>query len=297
LLFNSIENPTVPSNYLKKEKEDFITKKGVPQGLPISNILAQIYLYDFDISFVKSINQETLYLRYVDDILIISRTDCNVYLEKIKEMLFEIGLKINNDKTYFGKLEDTVEFLGYEISDKPISISKRTIENQINKIAGKITWFKKGLENPKARPEKYFNDLKGFRLLFLREVNEIITGSKSEKKNYGWLFYYIEVDDLSVFHKLDNIISHMIKKISFFNYKVPKSLKKTAKAYIEIKHNQDSDYINNYDKFKTLKQKEKLLQDVAQLEDKKVYSDKEIEMLFQHYKNRNLNNLKEKFEY
>lgn len=297
LLFNSIENPTVPSNYQKKDLADYVIKKGVPQGLPISNILAQIYLYEFDISFIKTINQETIYLRYVDDILIISRTDCNDNLEKIKQSLNDIGLKININKTFCGKLEDTVEFLGYEISDKQISISKRTIENQINKIAGKITWFKKCIDNPKTRPVNYIDDLNGLTKKFLREVNEIITGSKSKKKNYGWLFYYIEVDNLSVFYKLDNIISNMIKKISLFNNKVPHSLKKTAKAYIEIKHNQESDYINNYDKFKTLRQKENLLKEVVKLNDEKDYSENEIEMMFEHYKNINLNNLKENFQY
>lgn len=296
ILFNSIENPTVPSNYQKKDIKDFRTKKGVPQGLPISNILAQIYLNDFDQSFINLIDDDTIYLRYVDDILIISKIDCDEKLEKIKLLLKDIGLKINPDKTYKGKLDDSVEFLGYQISKKSITISKRTIENQINKIAGKITWFKKGLENPRARPEKYHTDLKGFRDRFLREVNEIITGSKSENKNYGWLFYYIEVDDISVFYKLDSVIEGMIKKVSFFQNRVPKKLKKTSKAYIEIKHNQDSDYINNYDKFKTIKQKEKLLKEVDML-DENEHDQTEIEMMFEYYKNRNLNNLKEDLGY
>lgn len=296
ILFNSVENPTVPSNYQKKDIEDYRTKKGVPQGLPISNILAQIYLNDFDKSFINLIDDDTLYLRYVDDILIISKIDCDENFEKIKLLLKDIGLKINPDKTYIGKLEDSVEFLGYQISKKPITISKRTIENQINKIAGKITWFKKGLENPKARPEKYHDNLKGFRNRFLIEVNEIITGSKSENKNYGWLFYYIEVDDITVFFKLDSIIENMIKKISFFQNKVPKKLKKTSKAYLEIKHNQDSDYINNYDNFKTIKQKEKLLKEVDML-DESEHEQGEIEAMFEYYKNRNLNNLKEDLGY
>jgi RNA-directed DNA polymerase len=297
LLISSIENPTVPSNYKKTDTDYYRSKKGVPQGLPISNILAQIYLNDFDVLMIKYIDNDTLYLRYVDDILIISKTNCDEKLEKIKILLKEIGLKVNQAKTYVGKLDDTVEFLGYQISKNPISISNRTIENQINKIAGKITWFKKGVINKNARPDKFKEDIKGFENLFIKEVNEIITGTKSDDKNYGWLFYYIEVDDIKVFHKLDNIISNMIKKIPYFKNKAPSKLKKTAKAYFEIKHIQDSDYIFNYNKYKTAKQKEKLLKEVAQLDDNKKYTNEEIEMQFEYYKNRNINNLKENFEY
>lgn len=246
---------------------------------------------------IKYIDNDTLYLRYVDDILIISKTNCDEKLEKIKILLKEIGLKVNQAKTYVGKLDDTVEFLGYQISKNPISISNRTIETQINKIAGKITWFKKGVINKNARPDKFKQDIKGFENLFIKEVNEIITGTKSDDKNYGWLFYYIEVDDIKVFHKLDNIISNMIKKIPYFKNKAPSKLKKTAKAYFEIKHIQDSDYIFNYNKYKTAKQKEKLLKEVAQLDDNKKYTNEEIEMQFEYYKNRNINNLKENFEY
>lgn len=296
LLFDSIENPTVPSNYQRKDIKNYITKKGVPQGLPISNILAQLYLNDFDSSIVNILDKDTLYLRYVDDLLIISKTDTKEKLVTIKDLLKEIGLKINTNKTYEGKLQDTFEFLGYQISEKTVTISKKTVENQINKIAGKITWFKKGIENPKARPEKFQDDLEGFTKRFLREVNEIITGSKSENKNYGWLFYYIEVEDISVFYKLDNVIENMIKKISIFKKAIPEELKKTAKAYVEIKHKQDSDYINNYDNFKTLKQREKLLKEIKMLDDKN-HDDNEIEMMFEYYKNRNLNNLVENLEY
>ena len=89
LLFDSIENPTVPSNYQRKDIKNYITKKGVPQGLPISNILAQLYLNDFDSSIVNILDKDTLYLRYVDDLLIISKTDTNEKLVTIKDLLKE----------------------------------------------------------------------------------------------------------------------------------------------------------------------------------------------------------------
>lgn len=297
LVFSAIKNPTVPANYKRSNIDLYKLKKGIPQGLPISNILAQIYLRDFDVFIFEMIDKNTLYLRYVDDILILSTNECSDYLNNIKEKAKKLGLKLNTDKTILGKLSESIDFLGYLITDTNASISKQTIENQINKIAGKITWFKKGIENPNYRPIKYREDTRGFSKQFIKEVNEIITGSRSENKNYGWLFYYIEVDDISVFYKLDSSIAHMIKKIGFFEGKVPSQLKKTVTAYNEIKYNQDSNYINDYTKYKTVKQKEKLLKEFSQLNEQKDYSNEEIENLFEDYKNKKIKLLNEDIVY
>lgn len=297
LLLMAIENPTVPASFSRDKIDLYKTKKGIPQGLPISNILAQIYLQNFDYSIFSIIDKNTIYLRYVDDIVILSINDCNKYLNEIKIKAKEIGLNLNKDKTRIGKLSESIDFLGYRITNTNISISKQTIEKQINKIAGKITWFKKGLETSNNRPAKYKENLKGFSKQFIKEINEIITGSKSEGKNYGWLFYYIEVDDISVFYKLDNIIGNMLKKIDFFNNKIPSQLKKTVKAYNEIKYNSGSTYINDYSKYKTIKQKEKFLKEFSKIEEEKDYSNDEISNIFDDYKNKNLKFLNEDIIY
>jgi len=44
----AISTPTVPANTKRKNYDIFLPKKGVPQGLSISNILAQIYLNEVD---------------------------------------------------------------------------------------------------------------------------------------------------------------------------------------------------------------------------------------------------------
>jgi len=64
LVKKAIQQVAIPKG--RKNKQNEINGKGVPQGIPISNILAQIYLDDLD-----TVNLQ--YFRYVDDVLIHSR--------------------------------------------------------------------------------------------------------------------------------------------------------------------------------------------------------------------------------
>lgn len=297
LIMDGIKTPTVPANYHKEDLHRYILKKGVPQGLPISNILAQIYIQDLDTYCIKTFQSNSLYLRYVDDILILTNNELTNHIEIIESKLKELGLKLNRDKTSQGKLSGEFDFLGYLISNNKVTIGKRTIENQINKIAGKITWFKKGIENESNRPYKYKDDPKGFARQFIKEVNQIITGSKSSKKSYGWLFYYLEIDDLSVLYKMDKVISSLIKDIPYFQNKVPKNLKKTSRAFAEIKYNNGGNYINDFDKIKTQSQMKKYLSEAAALDEKKEYTNEEIELAFINHREKLLKHLNENIVY
>lgn len=66
LIETAITTPTIN----EFENTAMVDKKseGVPQGLPISNILASIYMMDFDNKHKNALNYK--YFRYVDDILI-----------------------------------------------------------------------------------------------------------------------------------------------------------------------------------------------------------------------------------
>ena len=68
LIENAIINPTVPKYYSKSNRNILYQYSGIPQGLAISNILANIYLLDFDKIISSKCNY---YYRYVDDIFII----------------------------------------------------------------------------------------------------------------------------------------------------------------------------------------------------------------------------------
>lgn len=107
---------TKNGSIIKTNKE----KKGIPQGTPISGLLANISLYSFDIkirSYLKRKNAS--YRRYSDDICIVlppnSNPDTTVnYLEK---ELKNIGLEVNIDKTEISNF--TRRNYGNILADRP----------------------------------------------------------------------------------------------------------------------------------------------------------------------------------
>lgn len=76
LVEKAISNLTVPQNTKKNNYINFENKIGIPQGLSISNILAQIYLNEFDKTIYK---RKYFYQRYVDDILLLNSSKISSY--------------------------------------------------------------------------------------------------------------------------------------------------------------------------------------------------------------------------
>jgi len=125
------------------------TNIGIPQGSPISGLLANIYLIDFDLE-IKTSFPDVFYRRYSDDLVFVCRDDQKESLllfidSKIKES----KLRINASKsfvTYFKKVNgdlvcekvtdglgeqksrDYVDYLGLEFSGRNILLRKNTIQ-------------------------------------------------------------------------------------------------------------------------------------------------------------------------
>jgi len=91
---------------------------GIPQGIPTSSVLSEIYLENFD-SRLKRDRAVALYLRYVDDIVLI----CDLSeQERVSELivteLTRMELQINKDKDFTHLLHPntgatTFDYLGY----------------------------------------------------------------------------------------------------------------------------------------------------------------------------------------
>lgn len=72
LIKAAIETVTVASDSPKTANRRQERENGIPQGLAISNILAYISMLEFDESIKAMCDTNTVYKRYVDDILILS---------------------------------------------------------------------------------------------------------------------------------------------------------------------------------------------------------------------------------
>lgn len=139
-------------------------KFGIPQGSPMSGLLANICLVDFD-SFVvtqfKGLNP-FFYQRYSDDILIICpNKDAKKIYNDLKKKLSEIGLTLSSEKTEIFKVaqgkvsnitkqfepsskskRESIQYLGLEWNGRQIILRSSTISRRFkpkNKLR-RIYW-------------------------------------------------------------------------------------------------------------------------------------------------------------
>ncbi|WP_417356323.1 reverse transcriptase domain-containing protein [Flavobacterium sp.] len=187
----------IKSGKLRIYKNPFYDKRkkkkiGIPQGLPISAVLANMYLYYFDLEILNIlVNQNNCYYRrYSDDIIIICETHQINYVKEIieKNMILN-SVEISTDKTEVYKFRKNIynkngekrltsykilneeeneapltylgfEFRGYNILIKSANIAKfyRRIINVIKRRAKRAKRsFKK---EPNKNKAIYLNQIK-----------------------------------------------------------------------------------------------------------------------------------------
>lgn len=147
------------TNLIHKNKQ----KKGIPQGSPISDILANIYLYDFDVWLAEKVSQyQGIYRRYSDDILIlVPASEAESVYSKICEKIEgeDFNLEIGKDKTEafyidapsqtfkditkkyvakYSKNKESAQYLGFNMNLNNISVRPGTVAKHYRKETQKI---------------------------------------------------------------------------------------------------------------------------------------------------------------
>jgi RNA-directed DNA polymerase len=291
LIKKAVERPVVPKNYNREDLKKYFNNKGIPQGLSISNILASIYLNDFD----KSLEQDKsidVYYRYVDDILVfVSKEKLNDIELLIENKMTSLDLQLNKDKTYKNDGNEVFEYLGYRFQLPEVTVRESTVEKFIQSLAAKFSNY---IHNKKRILKKTKENNYGVDKLkdsFVLDLNEKITGAISENKRYGWIFYFNEITDMKLLHKIDNIIANFFKRLDDFNRIPPPNLKKISRAFFEAKYSPEGGYIHNYNKYESREQKERFLLERCKINRNEHYSDEKIHDLYEFHKRNNLSEL------
>lgn len=254
LVDHALHAPTVPKNTPRKRHAEFRSKNGVPQGLAISNILASIYMQEVDEAIAKL---DITYYRYVDDVLMYGRQDSvETALRSLRGRLSPRGLALHPmgaGKSQLEPLSTPFGYLGYIFHWPVITVRESTIQRFLQSVAAKFSDY---VHNKSRRLEK-FKYLSEERLaeIFLMELNERITGAISERKRYGWISYFNQINDLALLHRLDRAIEDLFCRLPDFDRKAPVGLRKLSRSYFEMKFNPDGGYVRNYDKINTRAEK------------------------------------------
>lgn len=244
LIKKAIQTPTIPEG--KQKKVYPISTIGVPQGISISNILANIYLVDVDRKFNKY--KGIKYFRYVDDILIICHSSKkNRVVKAIKNELSDLKLTIQNDKWREGELTSGFEYLGYSYTKLKGDYYGFTVKNDsLMKLENSI--LKTFKEYRRERNSQQF----------IWNLNNRITGFVIDGNKFGWLFFYSQIDNVAVLYHLDWYVQKMCTVFKV-DTELRKHVKKFVKAYFEIiKKRGKSGYIPNSAGFSLNEQKRTL---------------------------------------
>ncbi len=99
--------------------------EGISRGCPISPILGALYLSTLDNHFS---GKDVYYIRYMDDILILSKTrwQNRKVVRQLNRMLNELKVEKHPDKTFIGKIAKGFDFLGYHFSSQALKIARIT---------------------------------------------------------------------------------------------------------------------------------------------------------------------------
>ncbi|WP_415277429.1 reverse transcriptase domain-containing protein [Clostridium perfringens] len=179
---------------LNEDKRKY-NKNGLIVGSPLSNILSNIYLINFDIYFSEL--ADVKYYRFADDILILSNEKIDI--DDIERRLGEYNLKLNEEKTLTGSYGDSFLYLGEEV----ITEGGEGERNEESNKEFLILLKKENLnEEDKCKLKKIVKDSKNIELKYLYryklngEIIDDLVEEMIENNLYKEVYKLYELVDL-----------------------------------------------------------------------------------------------------
>ena len=175
----------------------------LPQGAPTSPYLSNLYLFDFDEKLMKyCVDNKVIYTRYADD-LSFSTKDSNYdpeqLIKKVKELLIEKQLKLNEGKTQIMRQYERQIVTGVIVNERVHAPSeyKKNIRQSIYHIR------KYGMESHK----QHINcKKKNYERYLLGQINHVLS---LEPQNSEFLSYRLFMQK-----QLDPFFKRKLKRLS-----------------------------------------------------------------------------------
>lgn len=277
LIMSALAVPTV--NEFKGSKHAIPNTKGVPQGLAISNILAEISLGKFDNELSSDPN--IWFKRYVDDILILTTSgQASIVAENVIRKLESIELKPHplneeNSKSVVGLIGTPFSFLGYQIIGEELLIKRDSILRFESSLAKIFTAYRHALSQAKNKRDKEKA------IAYCKwKLNLRITGCIFDGKRLGWVSYYSQISSTAQLRAVNHTITKFIKRFGLDDDIKAKSLIKT---FYEINRGVafTSRYIPNFDNL-TIEQKREVVSMWIGREAANKLRDSEVERKFNY---------------
>lgn len=205
--FNKLEYREIPKELLTGEKW---MAKSVNIGDQLSQIIGIYYPYRID-NYVKYVRGEKFYGRYMDDWYIMNpdRDTLLNLLANIRKIANELGIHINEKKTYIAKISSTYKFLQVKYSlSKDGKVIKRinpervtTLRRKLKKLAGKV-------QNGEIEYENVENMFKSWMGSFYKLM------SKKQRENLIGLYEQLFDKVVTIVHKKMIITDRVLQPAS-----------------------------------------------------------------------------------
>lgn len=159
-------------------------KQGLPLGSALSPILGAIYHSPLDALFAGW--KDGFYQRFMDDWIIIQskRHDLRKTIKRVYTVLHTLGLRIAQDKTYFGLVSKGFDFLGFHCCPTDMTVSAAALLRRDQKIA---RLYEQGAS--KERVGAYLRRWLGWAGV---GVMIVLSGCKELKTDIGpWDYYHV----------------------------------------------------------------------------------------------------------
>jgi len=205
---------------------------GLPQGLSISSLLAELYAKQIDDNFLSVEG----YFRYIDDIVFICNNaeEAKNKLDKLKLFIEEIGLKLSANKTEIVEFSSGIEWLGLYHTPYGKMMNPEKLSRAIKPIHSlqKICLSQLSSSTTSVDKKNLVNDL-------IKKIDKFTSGTKDVR--IKWYSLCIDNGQWKLMDKqIHGLIRSCIRKSKISESEFPKlpSIHAKAISYKKLKKSQ-----------------------------------------------------------
>lgn len=244
-ILSALRTPTVADRAPRKDFPEH-ANRGVPQGLSISNLLAELVVLPVDRAMAQHVGLR--YFRFVDDVLILCSDEAQAILahKQCSQLFAEVGLKVHGlsptgGKSSLGKVGEGFDYLGYVFKDGHVSVRRSSVHRLESALARSFTAYKRSMAAKPADEDAVLQRC-------IWAINLTVTGCTYKGTALGWMQYFRQMNDLMLLKQLDATMGRFAKRFGMPSEFRPKTF---MRAYWAVTHPRESRrlYIPNFDEF------------------------------------------------